>query len=227
MRFKNHKNCLTSPWTARQNACPTASARKTWSPARLHSGGDGSFRRVGGLALILIAITGAALYSNIYHAPFVFDDLDNIVENGRIRDLSYYSSLEQILKLRNIVYLTFAVNYKLCGYSVVSYHIFNITIHVLNGFLVYFFSLMIFKRLNNISQSPNTIRLNEEGGQTRHKKVGQAISLMSLFTALIFVSHPIQTQAVTYTVQRIASMAAMFYMASVFFILKQELMLKV
>jgi tetratricopeptide (TPR) repeat protein len=37
---------------------------------------------------------------------------------------------------------------------------------------------------------------------------------------LIFVAHPIQTQAVTYTVQRYASLAAMFYMASVLFYLK-------
>jgi Flp pilus assembly protein TadD len=43
---------------------------------------------------------------------------------------------------------------------------------------------------------------------------------MALFAALIFIAHPIQTQAVTYTIQRYASMAAMFYMGSVFFYLK-------
>ncbi|HMB30503.1 MAG TPA: tetratricopeptide repeat protein, partial [Desulfohalobiaceae bacterium] len=43
-----------------------------------------------------------------------------------------------------------------------------------------------------------------------------AISL-SFFTALIFVTHPLQTQAVTYIAQRYTSMAAMFYIASVLF----------
>ena len=47
---------------------------------------------------------------------------------------------------------------------------------------------------------------------------------MSLTTALIFVAHPIQTQAVTYTVQRCASMAAMFYLAAVFFYLKARIL---
>ena len=47
---------------------------------------------------------------------------------------------------------------------------------------------------------------------------------MSLTAALIFVAHPIQTQAVTYTVQRCASMAAMFYLASVFFYLKARIL---
>lgn len=41
------------------------------------------------------------------------------------------------------------------------------------------------------------------------------IHWMALFAALIFVAHPMQTQAVTYTVQRIAAMAAMFFLASV------------
>jgi tetratricopeptide (TPR) repeat protein len=35
---------------------------------------------------------------------------------------------------------------------------------------------------------------------------------VSLFTSLIFISHPIQTQSVTYIVQRMASMAGMFYL---------------
>jgi len=47
---------------------------------------------------------------------------------------------------------------------------------------------------------------------------------MSLFTALIFVAHPIQTQAVTYTVQRYTSMAAMFYFLSVICYLKGRIM---
>ena len=47
---------------------------------------------------------------------------------------------------------------------------------------------------------------------------------MSLTAALIFIAHPIQTQAVTYTVQRSASMAAMFYLASVFFYLKARIL---
>jgi protein O-mannosyl-transferase len=39
----------------------------------------------------------------------------------------------------------------------------------------------------------------------------------ALLTALFFVVHPIQTQAITYIVQRMASMAAMFYIMSVYF----------
>jgi len=46
---------------------------------------------------------------------------------------------------------------------------------------------------------------------------------MALFAALVFVVHPIQTQAVTYIVQRYASLAAFFYMGSVLFYLKARI----
>ena len=54
-------------------------------------------------------------------------------------------------------------------------------------------------------------------GSARHKT---PIPLIALFTALIFVAHPIQTQAVAYICQRYASLAALFYMLSVLFYLK-------
>ncbi|MBI4691157.1 MAG: tetratricopeptide repeat protein, partial [Nitrospirae bacterium] len=44
--------------------------------------------------------------------------------------------------------------------------------------------------------------------------------LVALFSALIFVSHPIQTQAVTYIVQRFASLATFFYLLSLVMYIK-------
>ena len=48
--------------------------------------------------------------------------------------------------------------------------------------------------------------------------------LTALFSALLFVAHPIQTQAVTYIVQRLASLAAMFYLLSVVLYIKARLL---
>jgi tetratricopeptide (TPR) repeat protein len=175
-------------------------------------------------ALVLITVVVVIIYSNIYNAPFVFDD-EHILETKKLRDLSNYSSLERILEPRNIVHLTFFINYKLCGLNVIGYHITNVLIHIVNGFLVYFLALIIFGRLNKTS-------CQEDVGQARPRQnaaglanglAGRATVLMSLFAALIFVSHPIQTQAVTYTIQRMASMAAMFYLASIFLYLKARI----
>jgi tetratricopeptide (TPR) repeat protein len=154
------------------------------------------------LPLILIALTVATIYSNIYDCPFVFDDTEQIAEKVKIRDLTNYFSLDQLLKPRGVVDFTFALNYKFGKLSVFGYHLFNVLVHIANGFVVYFLATLIFR-------------------QALNRSIRQlSIPTMSLFAALIFVSHPIQTQAVTYTVQRYASMAAMFYMASVLFYLK-------
>ena len=46
---------------------------------------------------------------------------------------------------------------------------------------------------------------------------------VALATSLLFVSHPIQTQAVTYIAQRFASLAALFYLLAVVLYLKWRL----
>ena len=48
----------------------------------------------------------------------------------------------------------------------------------------------------------------------RGEKLTRHANIIALFTGLVFVSHPVQTQAVTYIIQRAASMATMFYLAS-------------
>ncbi len=54
-------------------------------------------------------------------------------------------------------------------------------------------------------------------------KIAQHANLIALFTGLVFVAHPVQTEAVTYIWQRAASMAALFYLASLCFYVKSRL----
>ena len=165
-------------------------------------------------AFILIGLSVLVIYSNIYKSPFVFDDLPSIVENKNIKDLSNFSSLSNLLKPRAIVDFTFALNYRVGKLNVFGYHLVNVLIHILNGFLVYFLAFAILQQRPEFSSAsvPSKAEFPEF-----------SIRTISLFSALIFVVHPIQTQAVTYTVQRYTSMAAMFYMASVLFYLKARI----
>ncbi|MBI4822934.1 MAG: tetratricopeptide repeat protein [Nitrospirae bacterium] len=48
-------------------------------------------------------------------------------------------------------------------------------------------------------------------------------NLIALFSALLFVSHPIQTEAVTYIFQRLASLVAFFYLLSIVLYIKWRL----
>jgi len=160
------------------------------------------------LVLILIGFSVFIIYSNIYNNSFVFDDKSSIVENKTIRDLSYYLTPSKLLKPRAVVDLTFALNYRFGKFNVFGYHLVNVLVHILNGFLVYFLILAILKQRPEFSNPTN---------HSTSESTIFSIKSISLFSAMIFVAHPIQTQAVTYTVQRYASMGAMFYMGSMLF----------
>ncbi|MGM0428447.1 MAG: tetratricopeptide repeat protein [Thermodesulfobacteriota bacterium] len=158
------------------------------------------------VAIIILAFVTLFIYSNIYNAPFVFDDLVQIEDKTKIRDISRFLSIEQLFSPRPLVEFTFALNYKFGKLNVFGYHLVNVFIHMMNAFLVYFIALNIGNLLPYSVKSPIS----------RHSDV----SLMALISALIFVTHPIQTQAVTYTVQRYTSMAALFYFLSILFYIK-------
>jgi len=204
------------------------------------------------IASVIIMLTVVIIYRNVYQCPFVFDDLPGIQEKEKIRSLSNYSSLGELLKPRGVVDFTFSVNYKFGKLDVFSYHLVNVLIHIINGLLAYFLAYTILKQLANLSEqrnsnsksrkskvkSPRSEVALKRGRHNEGKRASEVvldglpsttdnrqsiIFLMSLATALIFVAHPVQTQAVTYIIQRSASMAAGFYMASVLFYLKARM----
>jgi tetratricopeptide (TPR) repeat protein len=170
--------------------------------------------RKGVVHLLAISVLGLIAYSNTFNSPFHFDDIGSIVNNPIVKDLGYFSEPEMAkglefhksLKKRYVGYLTFALNYGVHGLNVTGYHVVNLLIHIANAFLVYFLILLMFKTpFLEISQ----LRI-----YSRH---------IAVITALLFVSHPVQTQAVTYIVQRLTSLATMFYMASLLAYVKSRL----
>jgi Flp pilus assembly protein TadD len=154
---------------------------------------------------MLVAALGLFAYCNTFNVPFHFDDISNIVENVTITDMDYFTSpskREVLLKhtafrSRFVGYLSFALNYRMHGLDVMGFHITNLAIHIMNALLLYTLVMLTFR----------TPRIRE----SYLIKHSGAIALMS---ALLFVSHPVQTQAVTYIVQRFASLAVTFYLIS-------------
>lgn len=157
------------------------------------------------LQLLVALCLAFAAYSNTFDVPFHFDDFPNIVESPLVRDLSYYTSPSKGMEhdhqgffaRRFMGYLSFALNYKLGGLQVQGYHAVNLLVHLTNVTLVYFLVLMLF-RTPRVSLSA----------------MGHDAQGVAFVAALLFALHPLQTQAVTYIVQRFTSMVAMFYLGS-------------
>jgi len=162
------------------------------------------------LAILTIGLLCGIIYSNTLNSPFIFDDTLNIEDNAyiRISELNlktlYKAGFKSPSSRRPLANISFAVNYFFGKYEVIGYHIINILIHLINGILVYFLSIAMFKQMLS-SKTVNSPVL---------KYSNFNIVYISLFAALIFISHPIQIQSVTYLVQRMNSMATMFYLLS-------------
>jgi hypothetical protein len=162
---------------------------------------------------LLIALIGILAYANTFTVPFQFDDDSYIVNNPIIRTFHYFVAPSDITDLtertptavppalryafmtRMLGYLTFAVNYHLHGLDVTGYHVVNLAIHILNGMFVFLI----------LRATLSTNRFTDAAGGQVYAK-----DLIAGMIAMLFVSHPIQTQAVTYISQRFASLAAFF-----------------
>ena len=118
------------------------------------------------LGLIGIILLGAVLYSNILHAPFVFDDHSSIKENDSIRSIA--ESFKKISSNRYLVLLSFAVNYAAGGLNPFGYHLTNNLIHVINALLVYYLVILTFRTPYFSSQSPQATRRGEQSAFTPH-----------------------------------------------------------
>jgi hypothetical protein len=153
------------------------------------------------LVLLVFVVLGFLIYSNTLDVPFHFDDESNIVENPNIRLTGFSlkditgACFKSVCPNRPVANLSFALNYYFHKYDVTGYHVINIVIHIITGILLYFFikTTLCIPSLRSRYKSPTSI---------------------ALFAALIWLVHPVQTQSVTYIVQRMNSMAAMFYILS-------------
>lgn len=159
------------------------------------------------LHISLIVLVGAAIYSNTMNSPFVMDDITSIGYNGKV------SLLDILLnsKTRRISNLTFAINNNIHGLQATGYHLTNIAIHILAAVTLYFVAATSITALQTVSETD--------------VKTSCMKKLVPLTVALFFVSHPVQTQAVTYIIQRHTSLATLFYLVSTLSFLKFRLAL--
>ena len=174
------------------------------------------YQRISVHLLIFIAL-GFLAYSNTFTVPFVLDDEPYIVRNPAVKDLNYFrepSKMEAVktikpnfrnaFRTRTVGYLTFALNYRLHGLDVTGYHVVNLLIHLFNALLVY---ALVIHTYRTPFVSPDRL-------MKRHSETSADPLMAAFFTALFFLCHPIQTQAVTYIAQRFTSLATFFYLLS-------------
>jgi Tfp pilus assembly protein PilF len=150
----------------------------------------------------VLAATVAA-YWNSLDGEFMFDDRVWIVENPSIKHLWPLSDVllpadAAHVGGRPIVSLSLAVNYALGGLDVRGYHVLNLAIHICAA-------LVLFGVVRRTLVLPRLIA-----------RFGEAATPLAAIVALIWAVHPIQTEAVSYVIQRAESLVGLFYLLTLY-----------
>ena len=151
-------------------------------------------------AILLLIIVGCLCYSNTLNNGFVWDDQPLVTENPHIRSLDSISSFFFDPKTvsgkglffkdiyRPITLLSFAIDYKFWKLNPRFYHLENVAFHIADALLLYLFILLAFDN-----------------------------GLVALFSSLIFLVHPVSTEAVTWISGRGNVLSVFWYLATLIF----------
>ena len=154
----------------------------------------------------LLVIAAALLaYHNSFTGGFVSDDVRSILENPTIRHLwPIWQPLSPphqgglTVEGRPLINLSLAISYALSGYDVWGYHALNLTVHILAGLTL----LGIVRR---------TLRQ-----PALRERFGAVANELALATAVLWTVHPLQTESVTYMIQRAESIMGLFYLLTLY-----------
>ena len=160
------------------------------------------------LYCLLIIGAGVVAYANATRGQFVYDDLYSMLDQPALKFLDP-ALLWNTFNVRILGYYSFALNYRLTGFDPFWFHFVNIVIHLANACLVFLLARLVLYRSRELGAS----RLD----------AGHA-DAAALTAGLIFAVHPVETQAVSFVVQRLASQAAFFYLLSMTLFFKGRLM---
>ncbi len=152
---------------------------------------------------LLVVAAGLLAYHNSLSGPFIFDDVPSIPENPTIRNLwPIWQPLSpphgETVDGRPIANLSLAINYALGGYDVRGYHVLNLIIHILAGLTL----------LGVVRRTLLQPRLRE--------RFGPIADELALAVAVLWTVHPLQTESVTYIIQRTELLMGLFYLLTLY-----------
>ncbi len=153
------------------------------------------------ISVLLIAALGFGIYFNSLEGEFLWDDTHLVKKNIYVKDLSYIKEIftqhvgagarRPYHFYRPLQTLTYAIDYHLWNASVVGYHFTNVLLHVFVALCVYWLAQILFRN------------------QT-----------LAIFAGLLFVAHPLHTEAISYISGRPDPLATLFLLISFVFYIK-------
>lgn len=215
------------------------------------SGSVSNTQRVRWGALIIL-LAGIAAYSNSFHGPFILDDHAAVVDNPTIRTLWPPGQAlspragTAAVEGRPIVNLSLAINYAIGGLDVRGYHATNLAIHLLAGLVLFGVLRRTLSRLRAAPSAeaaagvapgpPHHGTQADTGRARRHPRraawlfqwtasegaLSRHATAIAFTVALLWTLHPLQTESVTYIVQRAEALGGLTYLFALYAVLRGE-----
>jgi len=188
----------------RLSASPAMTASPHLPPRPLEPAAATVSRGAVALACAALVVAVLAAYANSLRGPFVYDDRDAIIENPTLRHLWPISDVLAppgagvTVSGRPVLNLSLALNFAAGGLDVRGYHAVNLLIHVLA-------CLTLFGLVRRTLLLP-----------ALRERLGAAAVPVAFTAAALWALHPLQTEAVTYIVQRAESLMGLFYLLTLY-----------
>lgn len=159
------------------------------------------------VAAAVLAVSIAAAYANSLDATWALDD---VVANRPVA----MSDILELVGFRKVAVASFVLNQQFAPFSPAYFRVFNIAVHIMNALLVY---LLAYKTV--------ILSLSATGGRPQNALIPERLAeppsgasdrafAAALISGVVFGLHPLATNAVTYIVQRMASLATLFTLLS-------------
>lgn len=168
-----------------------------------------SSARVRGMAAVVCAAALLVLvYVPSFRGAFLFDDIESIVHNTSIRSLWPITVPlapprdGSPVQGRPLLNLSFAVNHALGGLDPWGWHATNLAIHALAA-------LVLFGVMRRVLRAPPLA-----------PRFGASAGPLAGAIALLWAVHPLQTESVTYVSQRAESLMGLFYLLTIYAVLR-------
>jgi len=152
------------------------------------------------IGVVLLCVVGVGIYANSFSNQMFWDDNDGIINNVYVKNFEVKKFFTENLIAgagfqsnywRPMLLITYASEWKLWGDWTPGYHVTNTLIHILNAIILFFILAYISKDF-----------------------------FFRFFPSLIFLIHPLQTEAITYVSGRGDPLSFLFILLGLLFYIK-------
>jgi tetratricopeptide (TPR) repeat protein len=227
------RGAATPPGTAAPAGAPAGTRHGNapcWAPGTAcRAGSPRRARWRPWVAAAVIVAAGVVVYANSLRGVFLFDDLRGIRDNPELRQVwppwGFWTSVNYAG--RPVLALTLAVNYAMGETEPWGYHAVNLAIHLLAGLTLFGVVRRTLREEDCGSRiadcgfrDDGALRPNPQSAIRSPQLKGRTADGLAFAVALLWTVHPLQTQAVTYVVQRGESLMGLFYLLTLYAVVR-------